>query len=859
MPESLKKLRIFAAYPSDVVSERGKLETVVESLKPMADYLGLTLKVVDWRAVVPDAGRPQQVIFDKLKPTSWDIFIGILWHRFGTPPGAIDKSGKDFLSGTEEEFKTAYELWKQHGKPRIVIYRCIRALPFDVDPDQLKNVRAFFKLIEDVKGDYPTLYQPFDTTESFEKLVLNNLQKLLIEYGEESKTPITPEVVQVLAPTIPNNLPRRQAFFGRTEQMDIVMRAISPADRTWGVLVDGIGGIGKSAIAIEAAYRAQEASLFEAFVFISAKQNILDPSGIKELNPSARTLDEFLNETARVLGQPGITKLTGDEKRRALINELRSMRTLLIYDNLETLTKEEQEGVANFLRELPQGCKAIITSRRRGGEGGVWLRVEKLDWDASLGIIKNQISLDDGLANKLDRVGEAYWQKLFDEMNGSPLALVHVLGLMRVRAALTFDGALEMLRGNRDEDLQKFIFQEARKELTENDKAALGALSFFVPSATFEAWMDVAGLTRNALETTIDHLSAFSLVDVLTSEERNAMQPLTRVFVRNELLTDAGVKRDAGMQFAQYWVDYAKRYGYESYETYDRLETEWTNLDAAADWLWKTANVQSESIGNKDAARMLDDLVSATENFLWFSKRWDNHVHLCTRSYETLQATQKWHYAGLRAYAVAYVHWARGSMDEAELWASHSADAWYRSASKYEEAAANQLRGEIAQRKGDYAKAEKLMQVSLDIGDKYNYAATVGRALKGLSDLARIQNDYKLAEDHLRKALVLARKNADNYSQLACMENLGELMFDQAEWAGARTWFEHKLKLAEELGRQDAISSAQYHIALVYEAEGHIDLALPLAQEALKTYEQLQRRGLAEVHELVKRLLKAKG
>ena len=160
MSDSLKKLRIFAASPSDVTNERAKLETVVDSLKPMADYLGLTLEVIDWRVVVPDAGRPQQIIFDQLQPTSWDIFIGILWHRFGTPPGAKDKEGKDYLSGTEEEFKTAYELWKQHGKPRMVLYRCTRALPFDVDPDQLKNVRAFFKLIEDTKGDYPTLYHP---------------------------------------------------------------------------------------------------------------------------------------------------------------------------------------------------------------------------------------------------------------------------------------------------------------------------------------------------------------------------------------------------------------------------------------------------------------------------------------------------------------------------------------------------------------------------------------------------------------------------------------------------------------------------------------------------------------------------
>lgn len=478
MPDNLKKLRIFAASPSDVTSERAKLETVVDSLKPIADHLSLTLEIIDWRAVVPDAGRPQQIIFDQLKPTSWDIFIGILWHRFGTPPGAKDKTGKDYLSGTEEEFKTAYELWKQHDKPRMVLYRCTRALPFDVDPDQLKRVRDFFKLCEDTNGSYPVLYQTFDTAEAFEKLVLNNLQKLLFEYGEKIKTPITPDVAQVLVPTIPNNLPRRNAFFGRANEMDQIMRALSPSDRTWGVLLDGIGGIGKTSLAVEAAYRVQEENKFDAFVFVTAKQNILAPDGIREKTPAARTLDEFLGETARVLGQASISKLPNSEKNTALLDVLRMQRVLLIYDNLETLTKEEQEGMADFLRELPPGCKAIITSRRRGGEGAFWLRVGKLDWNAACCIIENEVTRDVVLKNKLLHI-ESRWSELYDETNGSPLALVHMLGLLRVRTSLSFDSALAMLKGARKkDDLVKFVYQEARKELTENDRRALSALSF---------------------------------------------------------------------------------------------------------------------------------------------------------------------------------------------------------------------------------------------------------------------------------------------------------------------------------------------------------------------------------------------
>jgi tetratricopeptide (TPR) repeat protein len=856
--DTLKKLRIFAASPSDMSAERAKVETVAAMLKPLADNLGIVIEVLDWRAVVPEAGRAEQIILDQLKPDTWGVFIGILWHRFGTPTGAKDaETQKDYLSGTEEEFYTAYRLWQKHKKPRIMMYRCTRPFPFDVDPDQLKRVNKFFKLIEDPKSEYRVLAQKFDTTESFEKLLLDHLQKLLLEFGEKIHgKPVSPEVAQTLTPKIPNNLPRRAAFFGRAKEMDVVTRALSPADRTWGVLVDGIGGIGKTALAVEAAHRAQEAGAFDAFVFITAKQNILAPSGIREQTPAARTLDDFLNETARVLGQPGIAKLASDEKRRALLDALRAMPTLLIYDNLETLSKEEQEAMADFLRELPQGCKAIITSRRRGGEGAVWLRVEKLDWDAARGIIENEMARDAGLATKLRRV-ESRWQELYDETNGSPLALVHTLGLMRVRAALTFDGALAMLRGNRDADLQKFIFQEARKELTTNDKIALGALSFFVPSATFEAWMQVANLSRNALETTIDRLAALSLVDVLAGEERYAVHPLTRAFVRDELLADVIVARETGMRFARHWVDYAERYGgygKESYKTYDRLEAEWTNLDAAANLLWETANVQGESLGDKDAARMLNDLADALSQPLWFGGRWDEGIQLSQQAYEVMWTIPDWRKTGWRAFDVASIHHERARTDDATLWADRCTEAWARSGSKHEQTIAMAMRGRIAQQRKDYAEAEQLLQEALAIWRDLGMDDSVTVVLNDLGALAHERKDYDAAEQYYREALVLARKIDAKDRQPTYVGSLGKLALERQRWSEARDLYERQLSIARECGRVEGIAEAQYGLALVNEAEGHADLALPLAQEALKIYERLQHKDLAEARELVERL-----
>jgi tetratricopeptide (TPR) repeat protein len=860
----MKRLRIFAASPSDMATERTHIERAAAMLKPLADYLDIMLDVADWNAVVPDMGRPEQLILDQLDPTEWDVFIGILWHRFGTPPGDQDtETRKEYLAGTEEEFKTAYRLWKQYGKPRIMIYRCTRSIPPDaLDPDQFKRVKEFFAQFEAVKGEHPGLYQSFETTEAFDNLLLDNLQKLLLQYSEQLKgEPVSPEVVQAFAPKVPDNLPRRASFFGREKEMEIAMRALSPEDRTWGALVDGIGGIGKSALAIEAAYRCKANGLFEAFVFVSAKQNILDPNGIRELKPAARTLDEFLNETARVLGQIGIAKLASADKRRALLDALRSTRTLLIYDNLETLTKEEQESVADFLRELPTGCKALITSRRRGGEGAVWLRLEKLDWDGAREIIAEEATKDAALAQKLHHATEARWHELYDETKGSPLALVHVLGLMRVRASLNFDGALDMLRGNRNPDLQKFIFQEARRELTTNDEAALRALSFFAPSATFEAWTQTSNLSRNALETTIDRLSALSLVDLLPGEERYALHPLTRNFVRDELLADVNTEYDFGMLFADYWVDYAMRYGglSKNYKTFNLLEAELANLNATEEWLWQKAAVHDDEIEDENAVESLNRLGIAlcdATGPLFFMGLWDESLQLSIRVYSAMSALNNWKDAGGCAYEAFWINYSRANINEAARWAARCSEAIARDGNEYDRAMNKRMHGMILEWSKDYDKAERLYQELLAVARHLKFDLDVTLVLNDLGRLEYERKHYDKAERYYRESLFLAEKSDDMNMQTVLTVRLGRVALARESLAEAHGWFERALRLAREIARQDAIAAALHGLARAHEAEEHPDLALPLGQESLAIRQRLQHPDLAETIELVERLKK---
>jgi|GEM_PF-1678141 len=192
----MQKLRIFVAAPSDMAVERTRVETIASRLKPLADSLGIVLETLDWGSVIPNMGRPEEVILEQLEPTTWDVVIGILWHRFGTPSGGKDPNTKRiYQSGTEEEFSTAYRLWKQVRRPRIMMYRCTRSIPPGaLEPDQYKRVEEFFKQFDATTGEHPGLYKTFNTSKSFESLLFDNLQKLLLEYGESRKITNYPRV-----------------------------------------------------------------------------------------------------------------------------------------------------------------------------------------------------------------------------------------------------------------------------------------------------------------------------------------------------------------------------------------------------------------------------------------------------------------------------------------------------------------------------------------------------------------------------------------------------------------------------------------------------------------------------------------
>jgi tetratricopeptide (TPR) repeat protein len=285
---------------------------------------------------------------------------------------------------------------------------------------------------------------------------------------------------------------------------------------------------------------------------------------------------------------------------------------------------------------------------------------------------------------------------------------------------------------------------------------------------------------------------------------------------------------------------------------------EWLNLEATANWLWEisTGNHVDEN-QRKVLLRMLIDLAKSLRSSLWYYGRWDERINLSAAAYETACILGDWSAAGWRAYDVAFVHLSRARATDAATWAEKSAQAWARGDSNNDKAAGAHLRGLIARQREDYEEAGRLFQETLAIARNAKRESTVVTSLNSLGTLAHKRGDYPTAHSYYVEALELAHKIDDKELEVMCMLNLGSLAIIRQKWGEARSWFEQQLPLAMELTRRDLIGQSQYGLARVAEKEGREDLALPLAEDALKIYERLQHRDLLKVRELVRKLKKA--
>lgn len=175
-----RRVRIFIASPSDVEQERDQLAKVVNSLNStiaaVAPEKRITLELVRYEThTYPGFSRDgaQGTIWDQLGDIGdYDIFIGVMWKRFGTPTPHAQ-------SGTEEEFKKAYAALMGGLKKlkHVIFYFCQEKIAIPRTRDEWEQLGKVITFKEELSGIGRV--GEYTDRESFDEIVKSHLDQVL--------------------------------------------------------------------------------------------------------------------------------------------------------------------------------------------------------------------------------------------------------------------------------------------------------------------------------------------------------------------------------------------------------------------------------------------------------------------------------------------------------------------------------------------------------------------------------------------------------------------------------------------------------------------------------------------------------
>ncbi|HYX16797.1 MAG TPA: trypsin-like peptidase domain-containing protein [Nostoc sp.] len=626
-----------------------------------------------------------------------------------------------------------------------------------------------------------------------------------------------------------SNLPSQtyQEFIGRKKELSRLLKQISLNYRAPIITVDGIGGVGKTALVLEAAYLCWEAKhsqsstetpLFDAIIFTSAKESWLFPTGIVQRLRKQGTLRDIYREIAHTLDDPSITQSPLEDQLHRVYESLSRQRTLLIVDNLETI--EDKNEVIAFLSELPPTAKAVITTREQIVMYAS-MRLDCLPKEDSLQLIQQQ-AIDKEITLSEEDAG-----KIYERIGGVPIALIYVIGQL---ASGYFLDAILNLSAPLPDDIVRFCFDGSVKPL--QGKAShklLMSLAMFRNAPVYDAVAEVAGFKSDLIAVNIGLARLQQLSLVRHYKERYVMLSLTREYALTELSAHPDFEQEGRERWVKWYLNFAYKYGGEDSGDwqikYDYLESEWDNLLAVLYWcahqdryedvkkLWKLVNRYTNIYGFwSERIFWLDWLIQLSNRLgdwsTWFyamsRKGWTLTLMGHQQNLEAAEpifneAWSKREYADLRvqdylAKSFAALRIRQGLYEDARNWLNIKEDLLKNACLEEQEhirylSTIAFYRADIEYLEGNYDLAKTLYQQVKKQAEKIGWQRRASYAQNRLADIAIKQVELHEAEKLLNMGLPVAERNKDkrltaDYQR--CFANLEKVkgnLEKSREWA----------------------------------------------------------------------------
>ena len=775
---------------------------------------GLHLDVYRWETDSHPGFHPQgpQGLIDPiLKIEDCDILIGIFWRRFGTPVS-------DAKSGTEHEFRIAYEAWKKNGKPQIMVYFSQR--PYT---PQSSEETDQWGLVLKFRKEFPRegLWWGYKNKTEFETLVRNHLTNFLSqEFPLDPPPQVTPPAPVMLTPLF--QLPPPPAdFTGRTAELAELRVAIEKG----GVHISGLqgqGGVGKTALALKLA-----AELAPNY---PDAQIYLDLKGVSE---KPLTAAEAMSHVLRTFHPEAKLPEKEDELRPLYLSVLHGKRVLLLMDNAKDAAQVQ------FLIP-PSNCVLLVTSRHHFVVEGLHAR--------------NLDTLPPDDATKL-------LLRIAPRINGEADAIAKLCGYLALALRLAATTIAERIDLAPADYRQKLADEKNRLKLLGGDKGVEASITLSynlldnemqkhwrmlaVFPDTFDAPAAAAiwEVEADAARETLSRLVQYSMLDWNASTKRYRLHDLMRDFARKRgMVIESSA---AGRRHAECYTE-VLRTAHGLYMAGGKslgrglamFDLEWGNIQAAQAW---TAAHAKE---NSEAARLCSRFPDCGTHVLLLRQhprdqiRWRGAALAAAR--QTKDRAAEGRHLGTLGLAYDSLGEYRRAIDYHEQHLGISREIGDRMGEGH---ALGNL-GLAYHFLGEYRRAIECHEEDLDIARDIRDRSGEGSALGNLGLAYHCLGDYRRATVYHEQYLAIAREIGDRRGEGNALGNLGATCQELGEARGAAMYGEEALAILREIGDRRGESEALCGLGIALSSLGDYQRAIDYHEKSLAAAREIgDRRG----------------
>lgn len=541
-----------------------------------------------------------------------------------------------------------------------------------------------------------------------------------------------------------HNLPRRvhRELIGRETEVSKLRKLLSLDSRIWLASIEGIGGVGKTALALEVAYsflgsREEYQGEFDTIVWTSVTKvvSIEDKRNLSEDNVIVFAI---MTNIANVLNRQDILHANNEKQRNMVYVLLSRKRALLVIDGLE---QANYPGLVAFLSSLPSPTKILITSKERF-ELATPIKLMPLSKDSAVDLVKHE-----SIYYSVN-INSATTKTIAQRTDGIPLAIAWTVAQLSVGSSLSSLADRLTVSG---EDVCQRVFQRSVNLLSDDELEALYIVSLFPQGARRETIANVLGLDANDinLDRNLSRITALSLVSL--QDDKIIVLQLTKKFLESYFKRSLpDLQRRSKSRWLSVVTTMASKYaiGYWEFRDYSGLMLHNEDFKAALE-------LALESGRGENAYA----LMRAYSFGCIYMGSWEELIATGMAFSAAMESLQMLHaVAWAEACVMGWVFTHQDVLDKAEPSLSKAMSIYTRLNDRRGIAQVTRLLGRLREKQKRYSESMELVIKAQDMIESLGWDWEMGFALYDRGWIARSMRDYGQAKKYLEQAEVVLQQ-----------------------------------------------------------------------------------------------------